>query len=309
MSVVSTTNTIDTPQSTEYPQLHASRPGFFGILRGEFFKMSRQWATWIMAVMFLGSLFMPYVLTLVAPNIADQIHKSPLGFFERELGYGTGIVRIFGGIFLLIVMAQAIGLEYRLGTIRILLARGVGRLQLLFAKLLAVVIVAILLLIAAIVLNILLLSGLVLALTGNLNAFNALNSQFWSDAWLALLTIMASMGVTILMAMAMAVVGRSQVFGLSAALAWFPVDNFAVLFILLAARLTKAQFWSDISGYLLGPNLNVMPASVISPTFPGIGIPPLVQVDGTHTLVVTLVYAIIFAAIGIVLTWRRDVKE
>lgn len=309
MSAVSTTNTVDTPESAQYQRLHASRPGFFGILRGEFFKMSRQWTTWIMAVMFLGSIFMPYVLTLVAPSIADEIHRAPLGFFDRELGYGTGVVRIFSGIFLLIVMAQAIGLEYRLGTIRILLARGVGRLQLLFAKLFAVVIVAILLLIVAIVLNILLLSGIVLVLTGNLNAFNALNSQFWSDAWLALLTVMASMGVTILMAMAMAVVGRSQVFGLSAALAWFPVDNFAVLFILLAARLTKAQFWSDISGYLLGPNLNIMPTSVISPNFPGIGIPPLVQVDGTHTLIVTLVYAIIFAAIGIVLTWRRDVKE
>jgi len=34
-----------------------------------------------------------------------------------------------------------------------------------------------------------------------------------------------------------------------------------------------------------------------------------IQVDGTHTLVVALVYAIIFAAVAIVLTRQRDVLE
>ena len=31
--------------------------------------------------------------------------------------------------------------------------------------------------------------------------------------------------------------------------------------------------------------------------------------DGTHTLVVTLVYCLVFAAIAALLTWRRDVAE
>jgi hypothetical protein len=34
-----------------------------------------------------------------------------------------------------------------------------------------------------------------------------------------------------------------------------------------------------------------------------------IQVDGTHTVVVALVYAAIFAITAIVLTWKRDVKE
>jgi len=34
-----------------------------------------------------------------------------------------------------------------------------------------------------------------------------------------------------------------------------------------------------------------------------------IQVDGTHTLVVALVYAIIFAAVAIVLTRQRDIHE
>ena len=36
---------------------------------------------------------------------------------------------------------------------------------------------------------------------------------------------------------------------------------------------------------------------------------PLVPVDGPHTLWVALVYAVIFATVALVLTWKRDVKE
>jgi hypothetical protein len=32
-------------------------------------------------------------------------------------------------------------------------------------------------------------------------------------------------------------------------------------------------------------------------------------VDATHTLLVTLVFALVFLAIPIILTWRRDVME
>jgi ABC-2 type transport system permease protein len=39
------------------------------------------------------------------------------------------------------------------------------------------------------------------------------------------LTIATNMGVTILLAAAVSVLGRSLAFGLSAALVWFPVDN------------------------------------------------------------------------------------
>jgi hypothetical protein len=34
-----------------------------------------------------------------------------------------------------------------------------------------------------------------------------------------------------------------------------------------------------------------------------------VAVDGTHTLIVTLVYAVVFAVIAIGFAWKRDVKE
>jgi ABC-2 type transport system permease protein len=160
---------------------------------------------------------------------------------------------------------------------------------------------------------------LVIGLTGNLDSFNALNSVFWSDARIYVLTILLNMGVTILLATAAAVVGRSVTFGLSAALVFFPIDNIATIIMTLAYRITHNDFWLSTTAYLLGPNLNAMAPSLTNGRAESIGATPLygviagqahgIQVDGTHTVVIALVYAAIFAITAIVLTWKRDVKE
>ena len=107
-------------------------------------------------------------------------------------------VRVFTGFFLLILTARMIGLEYQLGTIRVLLSRGVGRLQLLFAKLLTVVIIALVLLVVGLALNYLLTLILVAGTTGNLHAFSAITPQFWSDTGTYILYILLNMGVPML---------------------------------------------------------------------------------------------------------------
>ena len=114
-----------------------------------------------------------------------------------------------------------------------------------------------------------------------------------------------------LMATAVSVLGRSLTFGLSLALAWFAVDNIGTIFLYLAYRLTHSDFWLNVTAYLLGPILNIMPKALITSKteITTIGAQPYVTVDGAHTLWVTLVYAVIFAVVAIVLTWRRDVKE
>jgi ABC-2 type transport system permease protein len=301
-------------------KLHSAKPSFFGTVRGEFFKIGRQWTTWIMLALLLGVIILPFIIESTAPNIKTNIQTNPLHFFYNVLSIGLSIVRVFTGIFLLILTARVVGLEYQLGTIRVLLARGVGRLQLLFAKLLAVVVIALILLVVGLLLNYLLTVILVAGITGNLNAFNALNATFWSDVRTYILTILINMGVTILLATAAAVVGRSLSFGLSAALVFFPIDNIGTIIMQLAYRVTHNDFWLSATAYFLGPNLNAMPVPLTSSRVESIGLNPLyfvdqagqahgIQVDGTHTLVVALVYAVIFAVTAIVLTWKRDVKE
>jgi len=311
---------VITPTPTQQIHLHSAKPSFFGTVRGEFFKIARQWTNWIMLVLLLGVIVLPFIIEMTAPNAKTNIQTNPLHFYYNLLSITLSILRVFTGIFLLILTARTIGLEYQLGTIRILLSRGVGRLQLLFAKLLAVALIALGLLVLGLLLNYLLTVILVVGLTGNLDSFNALNSVFWSDARIYVLSIMLNMGVTILLATAAAVVGRSVTFGLSVALVFFPIDNIATIVMTLAYRITQNDFWLSTTAYFLGPNLNAMAAALTNARAESIGSTPLygvdpagvahgIQVDGTHTVVVALVYAAIFAVTAIVLTWKRDVKE
>ncbi len=299
-----------TVSSIEQQQrVHSVTPSFFGMLRGELFKISRRWATWIMLVMLLGIICLPYLVRFTVPTVKDTIQKTPTAFFYSDMSSNLSVLRVFAGFVLIVLTAQVIGLEYQLGTIRVLLARGAGRLQLLAAKLLALVIIALLLFIGGILVNTLLSLAFVSVLIGNLNALNGLPASFWSDTQTYMLTILISMGATILMATAASVIGRSLTIGLSAALCWFAADNFGVIMMLLANRLTHNDFWNNATAYFLGPNLNIMPTALTKPSVLSIGITPLVNVDGNHTLLVTLVYALIFTIVSIVLTWRRDVKE
>lgn len=291
------------------------RPRFFGILRGELFKVSRQWSVWVMGVLLAGVVLLPYLILLTLKNLPAQLAVQPLTTLYRMMGISLFLLRVFVGPLLIVVTARLIGMEYSGGTIRVLLGRGVGRLQLLSAKLLAAAIVALIALVGALVLNVVLTVALLSLVVGNLDAFKALNSGFWQDTGLFLVTVLISMGVTILMAAAVTVIGRSLTFGLSAALAFFPADNIGTIFFFLGFALTKSTFWTLATGDLLGPNLNVMARELLpdradAAKLGGGGLaPPLVPVTGGHTLLVTAIWAAAFLVVAVVLTWRRDVKE
>jgi ABC-2 type transport system permease protein len=302
-------STIATNLAAEQKSVAPSRPSFFGIVRGEIFKVTRMWSVWISLVLMLGIICLPYLITLAVKSQGDLLKQTPLQFFYDSMGQNLFVLRVFIGFFLLILTACVFGREYQLGTVRILLARGVGRLQLLFAKLFAVVLIALLVLLVSLVLNALLQALQITVLAGNFDGLKALNSTFWHDIGVYLLTVLISMGVTILLTVALTALGRSFVFGLSASLAFFPADNIGSVFMRLGYSLTHNDFWKNATAYFLGPNLNAMPASIIPQRFSNFGASPLVQVDGTHTLMVALVYGLIFLVAATILTWKRDVKE
>ncbi|HVB21046.1 MAG TPA: hypothetical protein VNG51_03760 [Ktedonobacteraceae bacterium] len=300
---------VTTATTAGHTSLHTATPSFFGLVRGELFKIRKQWTTWIMLGLLVCVMALPNLVLMSVSNLKTRITTLPLDVLYRITGIDLPLMRIFLGFFLLILTARVFGLEYQLGTIRIILGRGVGRLQLLSAKLLAVVLVALAVFVGAIIYEGIWSVIVFLVLAGNLNVLNAATSTFWSDTGMLAVTVLISMGATILLAMAVTTIGRSLSFGLSFALSWFAVDNFGVIIMGLAFRLTGNDFWQNVTAYFLGPNLNVMQEVVVGSHPSAVGIPPSVPVDGTHTLVVTLVYSLIFAVTAIVLTWRRDVKE
>ncbi|MGH2485045.1 MAG: ABC transporter permease, partial [Ktedonobacterales bacterium] len=245
-------------------ELHTARPTFVGLVRGELFKISKQRATWILAILLLGIICFPFLINFAIRDLKDQLAFDPLQALYRNMSENLLMLRIFSGTFLILVTARLIGMEYSGGTIRVLLSRGVGRLQLLSAKLTAVGIVALGVLVFGVAIQFLLSLLQLLLVAGNLDAMKAANSTYWSDARTYVLTIGFNMVVTILMATAVTVIGRSLAVGLSAGLAFFAVDNIGTIFLYLAFRITGSNFWMLLSGDLLGPNLNAMPNQLLS---------------------------------------------
>ncbi len=303
------------------------KPSFLGVLRGEWFKALHQRLTWIGAVLAYGPVPV-YLLFLVAtPSVKTALLGSYAGSYlntvvQRELTLN----RVFIGFFLMALTVSVIGMDYQQGTIRIVLSRGVGRVQLLAAKLVTILGLALIPLVSYLLLDFLLTYGVGTAAAGTSRVFNALPTSFWSDTWLYVGTILISMVATILMAAAATVIGRSMQFGMAVALLFFPADNIGNTFLALIAGFTHQQFWANISAYLLGPLLNSLPAVLVPlhtmtvPTKEGgvrtvqvaaetLGASPFVSYDATHYLVMILLYCLVFAGLAFGLTWRRDVLE
>ena len=287
------------------------RPRFFGTVRGEALKVSRQLSFWLMLA---GSVVLLAIITLAitsASNIQDQLKSDPTAwaFGARDI-FGT-IFQIGSGIFLLIVGSRLFAMEYSSGTIRIIYARGTGRLRLLLAKMLTLAIIGILLLAGYLVVAGGIIALLVNAWTGSIAPLQHLPNEFWQDLGIWALVQGMSMGIVILMAAAAAGIGRSLAFAMAASLAFFPVDNFSVILEALGSRITKQDHpWLNISQYQLGPNLNTV-LSLIEPGHHARAAfaTPLLKVDGTHALVVIGAFALAFAAIAVYRAVWPDVLE
>ena len=287
------------------------RPSFVGMVRGETLKVSRQLSFWLMLG---GSFVLLAIITLAitsASNIQDQLKTDPTGwaYGARDV-FGT-IFQIGSGIFLLIVGSRLFAMEYSSGTIRIIYARGTGRLRLLLAKMFTLAIIGIFLLAGYVVVAGGTLALLVNAWAGSLAPLQHLPSEFWQDLEMWALVQGISMGIVILMAAAAAGIGRSLAFAMAASLAFFPVDNFSVILEVLGSRITKQDHpWLTISQYQLGPNLNIV-LNLIEPGHHARAAfaAPLTPVDGTHALAVIGAFAVGFAVIAVVRAVRPDVLE
>jgi ABC-type transport system involved in multi-copper enzyme maturation permease subunit len=288
----------------------ALRPSFFGEVRGETLKLRRQLSFWL--VLAGGCLLLGVVVLAISGATNNNLKTVPATVWAYNMltAFGT-IFQIGSGIFLLLFGSRLIGMEYSSGTIRILYARGAGRLRLLLAKIFTLCIVAVCLLAGYALIVGSILAGMIVAQTGSLDAAQNMSSEFWGDLGRWTLVQGISMGMAILIAAAAAGLGRSLAFAIAASLAFYPADNFLNILEILAVRATgHDQPWVAISQYQLGTNLNILltliePHHLTRPAFAQ----PLAPVDATHAAVVIGVFALAFALIALYRTLRPDVLE
>jgi ABC-2 type transport system permease protein len=295
-------------QSVMQPPLHAS---FLGMVRGEFVKIARLF--WLGLSILVVIFVTGFGLGASQPGVETDLQTTPLHFLYATVESNLVIFRISSGFLLLILTSFTIGYEYHYGTIRILLARGAGRVQLLLAKITVLALLSLALLVGFTLLTALLTCVQMFALVGNLGALSALTPAFWSNVGIDLLTVIINMGATILLAVAMNALGRSLTFGLSASLIWFPLDNVGTLMMNTLARVTHSDVWLNVTAYVLGPLLNRLP-DMLLPTeaqsgLQSFGVKPLVSVSGSHAVFVIGAYSLVFLLLALLSTWKRDVKE
>ncbi len=307
---------IASPQSPVMTQrvIHTS---FVGLARGELRKILHLRVTWVVFAVITLLVIGGQLLLISGPTTSADMLRAPLEKFNNLMEGDIAIVRIFSGIFMLILAAHVVGLEYQYGTIRVLLARGVGRLQLLSAKVAALTLVGFVVLLVELLIELAFAIGLTLNLADGAQPWKALGAEFWADLRFYLFYLALNLVVTMLLAVAASVVGRSLAFGLAVGLSWFAVDSLLTIPLSLLARFTHSDFWLKVSGVLLGPLLNRLP-DYLAPAYHehgqtlhdgGFGPTPLVHVPGGQALAIIGAYTAIFIVVAVTLTMRREALD
>ena len=290
--------------------LREPRPSFRGSVGSEALKLLRQGMVWSMLGVACFFFAMLTAALLQAGNFRGILEHSPSTFVFNLFDIYTAMFNAGSGIFLLIVTARLVGMEYSAGTIRVLLARGAGRLRLLLAKLTAMAVLGLVLLAGFAALVSAAVYVTVVTWERGFGKITSLPGVAWHDLGVVVLVMLTSMGACILVGTAAATIGRSVAFGVGAALALFPIDNIGTALLRVLNILTGWHFWLDVSAYLLGPNLNALPVlmqkdHVAHAAFAT----PLVTIDATHAWLVIGTWTLGLLALTVGLTWRRDVLQ
>ena len=156
-----------------------------------------------------------------------------------SLTHGLTLVHGFGVILIAIMTASMVGTEFGLGTLRMVLAKGTGRWQLLSAKLVLLALLAAAAL--AIVAVVTAISSVVAA--SLVSERPEAPATTFGRAWFGLLPYVALAGVV-------TVVASSSVAGISAAVGYFFME-----WVVAAVLLSQFAWAQNVADYMLGRNI------------------------------------------------------
>lgn len=277
--------------------------GFASLVGGELLKIRRQPANWALSLITLAAVMLVALLSSGGGRQA----VDPDGVARAVLDPLTVTLQVGVGIPMLVLSVRVIGQEYQLGTVRVLVARGTGRVRLLLAKLAALGIAA-----AAFagVTGAVTVGALWLVEPEAVQAAVSTASAISRDAGLNLLAVGLSLAACALLGVFVATLGRSVVLGLALALVWFPVDNVALLVLPALTVFTRMPLWDGLTPYLLGGNLNAM-VQALEPGRRAVAflVSPQPQVDGQHAVLMVAAYLTVFLAASLLLTAQRDIHH
>lgn len=285
------------------------RVHFFSMVRADVMKIMWLRSTWVMLVFLISGTAFVSLVNETGIYAHQLLQQDPVQYvYTYEFPENLLIFRVLSGFLVLMVTAFAIGLEYQQGTMRVILGRGVGRVRFLFSKISALFLFALLVTLCGALLNVCLLVVNVGDATGSFDAVGVILSHCLGLFGQYYLYLLFNMWISILLAMALTVLGRSLSFGLSAALLWFPVDNLLKnVLIGSLSPVLSVDLTDKLSNVFLGPELNALPKVAISTHIVSASLATPFNIGGWPTLAIILVYALVFLGLSVLLMRRRDV--
>ncbi len=284
-------------------------PTFANALRAEVLKLRSHRPTFVLAGFVL--LLLGLVLFALAQDVVirSDLPSRPLAALDQVLPPVQFVFAAGAGVVLLTSSSRLVGMEYALGTIRVVLGRGTTRSQLVLAKLAVGLLFGGLLLVAYACLTALGLTLLTVHLAGSTAPIGALPAAGWRQLGLAVLSCAASVVSCTAVGVGLGAITRSLTGGMVLSILFFPLDNALALVLRAAYHLDHLGVWRSVSALLLGPTLNRLPGLLTGQAAAsGAVLPtPMVTLAGGGALAVVAGWFLVLLATALVVSARRDV--
>lgn len=242
---------------------------FRSALRAELIKLRHQRPTWVLMGFVLLLLGLVMFSMAADSQIGTDLRHTPLLGLDQMLPGLQFVFAAGAGVVLLTSGSRLMAMEYSLGTIRVILGRGTGRVQLVLAKLVACLLLGAGLLLAYIGLCATGMTLITLHLTGSLEAASRLPLAGWHQLALTVAAGAMSAVSCCVVGITMGALTRSLTGGMALSVLFFPLDNALDLVLRGLHHLDRLEVWRTLSAFSLGPSLNLLPTALTGQTIPG----------------------------------------
>ena len=214
------------------------------------------------------------------------------------------VTMIVGTILLVILAGTIVGGEYSGGTVRLVLTRGPTRTQFLLSKISALLLCVILGFVTMVLIG-LGVSTLLTLPSGIATSLDFLQHDGWIHVLLYSLFALFGLFVCTMLALFLATLGRATVVGVAGTLVWFVLESVISGVLNLLPPGPVANFLKVIPDYFISSNISAL---LQNQTHYFIGNPPS-AVSNLHALLVLLGYLVVFIALSLWVSIRRDVTN
>lgn len=265
----------------------------------ELYKIRRRAMSKVMGIIALAVILFTFLFT---PFISQDLVHLPL-----SVTVAVEVSRLLGVVLTIVLVGSIVGGEYGIGTVRLMLTRGPSRIQFLLGKIGAALVCIVLGLLFMTLLGILI--GQILALF-----FDAATGwQFFSLVWLGqallyLLSAMFGLSVYALMALFLAILGRSSTAGVAGGMMWSLLEPvFGLLISTLGSHMQGplGAFFLSVPDYLISNNVGALlqnESLFLTHDQPA-------ALSNGHALLVLAAYLLFFFGLSWWLLERRDVTN